>query len=228
MVSALFPRLVTAKSSFPSPLKSPTTSAGPAVAGGEEAGAKVPSPLPKRMVTVLTSKFATARSSFPSPLKSPIASPNGVPVAGGEETGVKVPSPGPEQNGESVVSRVRHRQIEFSIPGEISHGQGSWPSANTHRRARWGHESPIALAQQDGDAVIVIIRHRQVQLSIAINVSHRHGTRTVPRSRRRRNRREGSVAIAQENTHVAWVTVLLDSQGKVQLSVPVEVPRRHR
>ncbi len=66
------------------------------------------------------------------------------------------------------------------------------------------------------------------QLSVAINVSHRHGTRTVPRSRRRRNRREGSVAIAQENTHVAWVTVLLDSQGKVQLSVPVEVPRRHR
>src|SRR6266566_5378010 len=121
------------------------------------------------MVTVLTSKFATARSSFPSPLKSPIASPNGVPVAGGEETGVKVPSPGPSR-------MVRVLSVEFAT------ARSSFPSPVKSPMARAvgpaptltgeldGGMSPIALAQQDGDAVIVIIRHRQVQLSVAINV----------------------------------------------------------
>ena len=41
------------------------------------AAAKVPSPLPIRIVTVLSPVLATARSGMPSPLKSPTATDNG-------------------------------------------------------------------------------------------------------------------------------------------------------
>src|SRR5947207_13480746 len=69
----LTPAFVTAKSSLPSPLKSPTaTDWGPG-APKFTGALKVPSPLPSSTLTFLLPAFATARSSLPSPLKSPTA-----------------------------------------------------------------------------------------------------------------------------------------------------------
>jgi hypothetical protein len=65
----------TAKSGFPSPLKSPTAIALGAlpVEGDDATGVNVPSPLPRRIVTLLLEVFTTAKSNFQSPLKSPTA-----------------------------------------------------------------------------------------------------------------------------------------------------------
>ena len=74
--------LATARSSFPPPLRSPTTTdAAPTPASGEEAAVKLPVPSPNRIETFpsdwqvasFPQLFATAKSSFPSPLKSPTA-----------------------------------------------------------------------------------------------------------------------------------------------------------
>src|SRR2546426_659228 len=67
----LTPAFVTAKSSLPSPLKSPTASDPGPSTPEFNAGLKVPSPLPSSMLTLLLPAFATARSSLPSPLKFP-------------------------------------------------------------------------------------------------------------------------------------------------------------
>src|SRR5882757_523448 len=78
-------------SRLPSPLKSPTATAVvrlPPVENGELLlGEKVPSPWPKRILTVLSLELATTRSMKPSLLKSPMATETGaspIPVRTGE------------------------------------------------------------------------------------------------------------------------------------------------
>ena len=58
---------------------------------------KVPSPLPRRTLTLLPLPFATARSSWPSPLKSPTATDCGPLPAPTSAALVKVPSPLPSR-----------------------------------------------------------------------------------------------------------------------------------
>src|SRR5262249_7878868 len=66
------PALATARSRWPSPLKSPTaTDRGPCPAGKLRAVWKLPSPLPRSTLTLSLPKLATTRSSRPSPLTSP-------------------------------------------------------------------------------------------------------------------------------------------------------------
>src|ERR1700682_2811454 len=72
--------LVTARSAFPSPLKSPTaTEFGqlPTANGLPLAAENPPPPFPSNTVTLLLPQFATAKSAFPSPLKSPTATDDG-------------------------------------------------------------------------------------------------------------------------------------------------------
>src|SRR6267378_4303260 len=70
--------LVTARSSLPSPLKSPTaTETGKPPAAKVNGARKVPSPLPDSTETLREPELATARSSLPSPLKSPTATEAG-------------------------------------------------------------------------------------------------------------------------------------------------------
>jgi len=92
--------LMTIKSSRPSALKSPDeTAAGPVpTATGEPvAGVKVPSPTPRRIVTVLSALLAIAKSCLPSLLKSPtVAAPGKAPL-GGVDLTAKVPSPFPRR-----------------------------------------------------------------------------------------------------------------------------------
>jgi hypothetical protein len=84
--------LATAKSSFPSPLKSPTaTEEGPGPAATDEASVKFPVPSPNKMETVLSLELTTARSCLPSPLKSATASELGILPAAGEEAKGAVP-----------------------------------------------------------------------------------------------------------------------------------------
>src|SRR5438093_1293654 len=72
------PELATARSGFPSPLKSATaTECGFAAALKLVAVPNEPSPLPRRIDTLFEPEFATARSGFPSRLKSPTAIENG-------------------------------------------------------------------------------------------------------------------------------------------------------
>src|ERR1700722_11082019 len=75
MLTVLSAEFTTAKSSLPSPLKSPATMAtGPLpVAGGAGNAVNAPVPLPLRMLMVLSVLFSTARSIKPLPLKSPAA-----------------------------------------------------------------------------------------------------------------------------------------------------------
>jgi len=74
--------LATARSSFPSPLKSPlVTQSGSTPTPYLTTAWKVPSPLPKSTPTSLEPSSATARSGIPSPLKSALITENGlVPV----------------------------------------------------------------------------------------------------------------------------------------------------
>ena len=77
------PLLATARSPFPSPLKSPmATEYGLVPAVRLTAAANVPSPFPERIETLLLPEFVTARSLFPSPLKSPVAIETGLVPAG--------------------------------------------------------------------------------------------------------------------------------------------------
>lgn len=83
----LSPWLTTAKSAFPSPLKSATaTEYGfvPTVNGLPPAAVNPPLPFPSNTVTVLSPQSATAKSGLPSPLKSATAVARGfVPAAKG-------------------------------------------------------------------------------------------------------------------------------------------------
>jgi hypothetical protein len=86
----------TARSSLPSPLKSPTaTAAGPSPTPNVSAVWKVPSPLPRSTETMSESKLATARSGLPSPLKSPTVTERGGVSTRVFTGGPKVPSPLP-------------------------------------------------------------------------------------------------------------------------------------
>ncbi len=97
----------TAMSALPFPSKSATTRKnGKAPTGNGEpvACAKVPSPLPKRILIVLSLALATARSCSPSPLKSPTFTASGkLPTVIGEPlANVNVPSPWPS----STITRL--------------------------------------------------------------------------------------------------------------------------
>src|SRR5258708_39510153 len=87
---------VAAMSSLPSPLKSPTATAVVRLPPVEKAelrlGEKVPSPWPRRTLTVLSLELAMTRSIKPSLLKSPMAT----------ETGA---SPIPARTGELLAGR---------------------------------------------------------------------------------------------------------------------------
>ena len=74
MLTLLASRLVAAKSSFPSPLRSPTaTETGRAPTETSAAEMKVPSPAPNLMLTLFELEFAEAKSRVPSASKSPNA-----------------------------------------------------------------------------------------------------------------------------------------------------------
>src|SRR6266480_3035703 len=67
-------QLAAARSSLPSPLKSPTvTEVGRDPTAKVRPAGKVPSPLPSSTATLLEPSLATTRSGTPSPLKSPTA-----------------------------------------------------------------------------------------------------------------------------------------------------------
>src|SRR5437870_13154038 len=66
----LTPAFVTAKSSLPAPLKSPTATDWDPGAPKFTGALKVPSPLPRSTLTFLLPACATARASLPSPLQS--------------------------------------------------------------------------------------------------------------------------------------------------------------
>ena len=105
MFRLLLKPLVTAKSSFPSPLKSPATSpARPSPRSvAPEAGVKVPSPLPSKTAAAAelaeTENSKSAKSCFPSPLKSPTKiQPTAFPIGIGDPgAGMNVPSPLPSK-----------------------------------------------------------------------------------------------------------------------------------
>src|SRR5882757_2065757 len=99
-VTVLLTAFVTTMSGMPSPLKSPAaTNVGLVLVpvDGLAAAVNVPSPLPKRTVTVLLKVFATARSDLPSPLKSPTATDSGLLPVDGLAAAVNVPSPLPNR-----------------------------------------------------------------------------------------------------------------------------------
>src|SRR5260370_16674412 len=89
--------LVTARSSFPSLLKSATAIAvGPFLVGTSAAPVNVPSPFPINKVRVLLIWFATTRSMAPSAFRSAATIALGkIPVTGEFAETVKVPSPLP-------------------------------------------------------------------------------------------------------------------------------------
>ena len=72
-------KLTTARSTLPSPLKSPTARdhGRKPVDGLTGVGVKVPFPFPKSTVMVPFISFAMARSGIPSPLKSPMTIESG-------------------------------------------------------------------------------------------------------------------------------------------------------
>src|SRR5205807_1304651 len=74
------PKFAVAKSSRPSPFRSPAAiQAGLRPVGNAGPGEKLPSPRPYRNAISLRRLSATARSGFPSPLTSAIATPAGWP-----------------------------------------------------------------------------------------------------------------------------------------------------
>src|SRR5262249_39024402 len=72
------PRFASARSSLPSPLKSPTaTEIGRLPGEKADFATKLAAPAPGRIETVSQRRFASARSSLASPLKSPTATEYG-------------------------------------------------------------------------------------------------------------------------------------------------------
>src|SRR2546426_10811680 len=87
---------VTAKSCFPSPLKSPTaTEKGEVPTAKFVAAPNDPVPSPSSMDTLLETELTTTRSCFPSPLKSPTATETGLDPTAKFVAGLNVPSPLP-------------------------------------------------------------------------------------------------------------------------------------
>lgn len=74
---------VTAKSSLPSPLKSPAAIACGNPTGDEAPGAAAKPPLPSPSITVTLLRLTIAKSSLPSPLKSLFATATGRPLKQG-------------------------------------------------------------------------------------------------------------------------------------------------
>ena len=103
-------RFATARSSLPSPLKSPTaTEPGPPPVPKSVFAPKLPVPVPSRIETVSLPAFATARSSLPSPLKSPTATELGLTARA--EVGLR-----PKRNG-------LNRRLWFKQPAQHNHEQ---------------------------------------------------------------------------------------------------------
>ena len=93
-------RFTTARSSLPSPLKSPVAipkGRVPTAYGLPGDAVNPPAPSPSSTVTVASPELEIARSSLPSPLKSPITMPRGVvPITNGlPVTSVNAPAPLP-------------------------------------------------------------------------------------------------------------------------------------
>ena len=89
-------RLVAAKSSLPSPLKSPTvTELGLVPTAKSVLVPKPPDPFPSSTDTLLLSSFAVAKSSLPSPLKSPTVTDLGLVPTANSVLGLKPPAPFP-------------------------------------------------------------------------------------------------------------------------------------
>ncbi len=102
IVTSFEPESTTARSGFPSRLKSLDTIAQgwlPAATGEPGAAANPPAPSPSRTVTSSEFEFATARSPVPSRLKSPAAIERGpVPTVTGEPgAGARPPAPLPSR-----------------------------------------------------------------------------------------------------------------------------------
>ncbi len=88
MLTLLLPAFVTARSTMPSPLKSPVAippGPVPTANGDPGAGANPPLPSPSRILTLSLIEFATARSAMPSPLKSAlVTTPGPIPAGTGD------------------------------------------------------------------------------------------------------------------------------------------------
>src|SRR3989304_2172487 len=94
----LLASFATARSGFPSPLRSPiATDSGLGPTAKFVAGPKAPVPLPRRIETLLLKLFATARSGLPSLLRSPIAPEYGVSPTAKLGADPKAPVPAPRR-----------------------------------------------------------------------------------------------------------------------------------
>ena len=104
METVLLFTLGTARSNFPSPLRSPIAAGcGKVPTVKLDGPLKVPSPLPRRIETLLAMVFTTTKSGMPSPLRSAIFTETG-PESGVDPVptttlgaDVKVPSPLPKK-----------------------------------------------------------------------------------------------------------------------------------
>src|SRR5262249_3535943 len=164
----------TAKSSWPSPLKSPAVrSAGKTPAPGWKrtvrAGWKVPSPLPSSTLIVpakvgLAPWSRTARSGMPSPLRSATTTCRGRLPTGRFTAGWNEPSPLPSST-----------LTEFPLVLAVTRSGVPSPLRSADATARAGAggelrgevEAAAALAEQDADVAAGDVGGRQVQGAVA-------------------------------------------------------------
>src|ERR1039458_10269748 len=121
-------KLATARSGFPSPLKSPTAIEDgliPTGTGYVVAGAKFPAPSPFRIETVLSLKLVTARSRLPSLLKSPTATKDGLAPTAivGVAAAEKPPAPSPKR-----IDTVPTEEQFGSFPHQLATARSRTPS----------------------------------------------------------------------------------------------------
>src|SRR6266702_1857452 len=145
--------LATARSSLPSPLKSPTvTPAGPLPTVKLGAGMKVPLPLPSSTEAVPESTLETARSGLPSPLKSPTAtSPGWVPT--GKVFGAwKVPSPLPSNTQAVQSPKLTTARSGFPSPLKSATAMPEGPFLAPAAYSVWGLNNGVCANVGFGNA----------------------------------------------------------------------------
>ena len=158
--------LGTARSTNPSPLKSPVASSRGLDAGKLVGARNVPSPFPRMMLIALP-EFETARSATPSLLKSATTTAVGR-VRQGKQRHSGKSGTRPDEHANTAGTLICTLRIENSISVKIADGQTKWSRTDliTHRRLK----SSVAIPKHYTDSAVKRRDNRYIQVAVAIEI----------------------------------------------------------
>ncbi len=138
---------------------------------------RLPSPVPRQMLTEEALPLDVATSCLPSPSKSPTTTPLRLTRAKELMHDRKMALPIAEQN---VHARVEHRvgrdQVQQPVTVHVGRGDGNGPAVG--REGAAGGEASVAAPQQNGDTLAPVARDGEIRLPVVVEVGDHDRART--------------------------------------------------